>query len=162
MIDQLDAELDGFDTALAHIARTQPGCNARMRRYEIGWLTAVAIWAQFGDACRFAGARQAVRFTGLDITISEPDGKPRGHLARQGSPVLRWVLRQAAMRAARPGSPDHAYYLRSSSGWVASGPRCRCPQARPRGLHTLRDLGDQGMLPSPASHESTAVVRPAP
>ena len=34
-----------------------------------------------------AVARQAVRFTGLDITISESDGKrARGHLARQGSP----------------------------------------------------------------------------
>ena len=82
-----------------------------MRRYGIGWLTAVAIWAEFGDVRRFAGARQAVRFTGLDTTISESDGKrARGHLARQGSPVLRWALHEAAMRASRPGSPDHAYY----------------------------------------------------
>jgi len=72
----------------------------------------VAIWAEFGDARRFANSRQAVRFTGLDITISESDGKrARGHLARQGSPVLRWALHEAAMCAARPGSPDHAYYL---------------------------------------------------
>jgi hypothetical protein len=37
MIDQIDAELDGFDTALARIARAQPGCKALMRRYGIGW-----------------------------------------------------------------------------------------------------------------------------
>lgn len=37
MIDQIDAELDGFDTALARIARHQPGCKALMRRYGIGW-----------------------------------------------------------------------------------------------------------------------------
>jgi len=112
MIDQIDAELDGFDTALARIARAQPGCKALMRRYGIGWLTAVAIWAEFGDVRRFANARQAVRFTGLDITISESDSKrARGHLARQGSPVLRWALHEAAMCAARPGFPDHAYWL---------------------------------------------------
>ena len=72
----------------------------------------MAIWAEFGDVRRFANARQAVRFTGLDITIAESDGKrARGHLARQGSPVLRWALHEAAMCAARPSSPDHAYYL---------------------------------------------------
>jgi len=72
----------------------------------------VAIWAELDDVRRFANARQAVRFTGLDITVSESAGKrARGHLARQGSPVLRWALHEAAMCAARPSSPDHAYYL---------------------------------------------------
>jgi transposase len=100
IIDHLDTELDLLDTHLAHIARSQAGCRALMGRYGIGWLTAVAIWAEFGDVRRFTNSRQAVRFTGLDITISESDGKrARGHLARQGSPVLRWALHEAAMCA---------------------------------------------------------------
>ena len=37
MIDHLDAELDTLDTTLARIARAQPGCQARLRRYRIGW-----------------------------------------------------------------------------------------------------------------------------
>jgi len=66
----------------------------------------VAIWAEFGDVRRFANSRQAVRFCGLDITITESDGKgARGHLAPQGSPVLRWALHEAAMCAARPLPP---------------------------------------------------------
>jgi transposase len=85
MLDCIDTELDLLDTTLAHIARTQPGCKALMGRYGIGWLTEVAICAEFGDVLRFATSRQAVRFTGLDITITESDGKrARGHLARQG------------------------------------------------------------------------------
>src|SRR5919198_1510419 len=121
MIDHLDEELDALDAQLARIARRQPGRIALMGRYGIGWLTAVAIWAEFGDVRRFANARQAVRFTGLDVTISESDGRrARGHLARQGSPVLRWALHEAAMCAARPTAPHPAYYLpttsRSSSG----------------------------------------------
>ena len=67
-IDFLDTELDQLDATLAHIARRQPGCQALMGRYGIGWLTAVSIWANFGDDRRFANSRQAVRFTGLDIT----------------------------------------------------------------------------------------------
>src|SRR5919201_6096792 len=66
MIDHLDTELDLLDTQLAGIARAQPGCKALQRRYGIGWLTAVTIWAEFGDVRRFANSRQAVRFTGLD------------------------------------------------------------------------------------------------
>jgi transposase len=128
MIDHLEGELDRLDTDLARIARGQPGCQALQRRYGI----AVSIWAEVGDVRRFANSRQAVRFGGLDITISESGGKrARGHLARQGSPVLRWALHEAAMCAARPGSPDHASYLQVKQRLVASGPGCRWPASWP-------------------------------
>jgi len=150
MIDHLEVELDTLDTQLARIARHQPGCTALMGRYGIGWLTAVAIWAEFGDVRRFANSRQAVRFTGLDITISESDGKrARGHLARQGSPVLRWALHEAAMCAARPSSPDHAYYLQVKQR--LGGKRAALSVARKlarEAYHTLRELGDQALVPA--------------
>jgi transposase len=155
MIDDIDTELDTLDAQLARIARTQPGCQVLMGRYGIGWLTAVAIWAEFGDVRRFANARQAVRFTGLDITISESDGRrARGHLARQGSPLLRWALHEAAMRAARPTSPDHAYNLAVKQR--LGGKRAALSVARKlarEAYHTLRDLGDQALTPVPAEAE---------
>ncbi len=150
MIDHLDTELDLLDTELARIARAQPGCKALQRRYGIGRLTAVAIWAEFGDVRRFANARQAVRFTGLDITVAESDGKrARGHLARQGSPVLRWALHEAAICAARPGSPDHAYYLEVKQR--LGGKRAALSVARKlarEAYHILRELGDQALVPA--------------
>jgi transposase len=150
MIDQLEVELDLLDTQLARIARGQPGCQALQRRYGVGWLTAVAIWAEFGDVRRFANSRQAVRFTGLDITIAESDGKrARGHLARQGSPVLRWALHEAAMCAARPSSPDHPYYLQVKQR--LGGKRAALSVARKlarEAYHTLRELGDQALAPA--------------
>jgi transposase len=152
MIDDIDTELDLLDAKLARIARAQPGCTALMGRYGIGWLTAVAIWAEFGDVRRFANARQAVRFTGLDITISASDSRrARGHLARQGSPVLRWALHEAAVCAARPTSPDHAYYLAVKQR--LGGKRAALSVARKlarEAYHTLRDLGDQALIPVPA------------
>jgi transposase len=150
MIDHLDTELDLLDGELARIARAQPGCKALMGRYGIGWLTAVAIWAEFGDVRRFANSRQAVRFTGLDITITESDGKRAlGHLARQGSPVLRWALHEAAMCAARPSSPDHAYYLQVKQR--LGGKRAALSVARKlarEAYHTLRELGDRALVPA--------------
>ena len=150
MIDHIDSELDTLDTQLARIARRQPGCKALMRRYGIGWLTAVTIWAEFGDVRRFANSRQAVRFTGLDITVSESASKrARGHLARQGSPVLRWALHEAAMGAARPTSPDHGYYLAVKHR--LGGKRAALSVARKlarEAYHTLRGLGDQALVPA--------------
>jgi transposase len=149
-IDHLDEELDRLDTQLTRTARAQPGCQALQRRYGIGRLTAVAIWAEFGDVRRFANARQAVRFTGLDVTISESDGKrARGHLARQGSPVLRWALHEAATCAARPASPDHAYYLKVKQR--LGGKRAALSVARKlarEAYHTLHELGDQALVPA--------------
>ena len=152
MIDHLDEELGALDTRLARIARRQPGCTALMGRYGIGWLTAVAIWAEFGDVRRFANARQAVRFTGLDITIAESDGRrARGHLARQGSPVLRWALHEAAVCAARPTSPDHAYYLKVKQRLGAKRAALSVARKLAReAYHTLRDLGDQALAPAEA------------
>src|SRR5215211_5612759 len=150
LIDRLEVELDLLDTQLAGIARAQPGCQALMGRYGIGWLTAVAIWAEFGDVRRFANSRQAVRFCGLDITITESDGKrARGHLARQGSPVLRWALHEAAMCAARPSSPDHSYYLqvRQRLGGKQAALSVARKLAR-EAYHTLRELGDQALVPA--------------
>jgi transposase len=110
----------------------------------------VSIWAEFGDVRRFANSRQAVRLCGLDITIAESDGKPaRGHLARQGSPVLRWALYEAAMCAARPSSPDHPYYLQVRQR--LGGKRAALSVARKlarEAYHTLRELGDQALVPA--------------
>jgi transposase len=99
---------------------------------------------------RFANARQAVRFTGLDSTISESDSKrARGHLARQGSPVLRWALHEAAMCAARPGSPDHASSLAITQR--LGGKRAALSLAHKlthQAYHPLHDLGDQALVPA--------------
>ena len=89
----------------------QPGCQALQRHYGIGPLLAVAIWEELGDCQRFTSSDDAVRHAGLDVTVWSSDGKrTRGHLAKQGPPVLRWALYEAAVYAARPTSPDHAYY----------------------------------------------------
>jgi hypothetical protein len=66
----------------------------------------------WGDPPRFSSSRRAVRHTGMDVTVDSSDGKRTpGRLARQSPPVLRWALFEAAECAARPSSPDDAYYL---------------------------------------------------
>jgi transposase len=148
-LDHLDAELDRLRAELVSVARRQPGCRALDALYGIGPVTAVAIWAELGDPQRFSSSRQAVRHTGLDVTVYSSDGKRTpGHLARQGPPVLRWALFEAAKCAARPASPDHAYYLQVKQR--LGGNRATLAVARKltrRCYHTLRALGAQAYAP---------------
>jgi len=110
-IDRLTGELDPLRRQLDLLSRRQPGCRAlRATQYGVGAVTSVAIWAGLGDVRRFASSDDVIRHTGLDITVCSSDGKrPAGHLARQGPPLLRWALYEAAKCAAKPASPDHGY-----------------------------------------------------
>jgi transposase len=148
MIDHLTEELDPIERQLLHFARRQAGCRALVQQhYGIGPFTAVAIVSEHGDARRFSSSRQAVRHSGLDVTVHQSDTKrARGRLSRQGPPVLRWALYEAAMCAARPTSPDLAYYLETSARIGKN--RARLAVARKlmrRAHHTLRQLGEQAL-----------------
>jgi transposase len=149
-IDHLDAELGPIDQWLRTLARRQPGCRALIAaHYGIGAITAPTILAELGDARRFAGGDQVVRATGLDITVYASDSKRSpGHLSRQGPEVLRWALFEAAKAAARPSSPDYAYYQQVKAG--QGGNRATLAVARKlarRVRHTLVSLGEVALVP---------------
>jgi transposase len=148
MLDGFDSQLKPLSAQLVGLAKTQPGCRAlEGELYGVGWLTAVAMVAELGDCRRFHSADQAVRASGLDITVYESNGRrPGGHLARQGPQVLRWALFEAAQCAARQSSPDHAYYVRvrdriDHNRACLSVARKLCRRA----CHILKDLGDAAM-----------------
>jgi hypothetical protein len=51
-------------------------------------LTSVTILAELGDTRRFENSRDAVRYSGLDITVHQSDQRRSpGHLSRQGPPA---------------------------------------------------------------------------
>jgi transposase len=150
-IERLAAEMAPLREQLARLAAKQPGCHAlRQAHYGVGALTSVAIWAELGDCRRFRSSDDAVRHTGLDITVYASDGKrTKGHLARQGPAVLRWALYEAAVYAARASSPDHAYFQRVKQR--LDGQRALLSVARKlarRCYHTLRGLGDRALQPA--------------
>ena len=144
VIDTLDVEIDRLRQQLRSFAARQPGCLALQGEYGIGKLTSVVVWCELGDTRRFSSSADAVRHTGLDVTIYSSDGKRgRAHLARQGPPLLRWALYEAAMCASRPSSPDHAYF-EQVAGRLGKK-RAALSVARKltrRCHHRLRALGD--------------------
>jgi transposase len=150
-IQRLSGEMAPLREQLADLSARQVGCRAlRETHYGVGALTSVAIWAELGDCRRFGSSDDAVRHTGLDITVYASDGKrTKGHLARQGPAVLRWALYEAAVFAGRASSPDHAYFRQVKQR--LDGQRALLSVARKlarRCYHTLRGLGDRAFAPA--------------
>jgi transposase len=150
-IQRLTEEMAPLRAQLADLSARQVGCRAlRETHYGVGALTSVAIWAELGDCRRFRSSDDAVRHTGLDITVYASDGKrTKGHLARQGPAVLRWALYEAAVFAGRASSPDHAYFRQVKQR--LDGQRALLSVARKlarRCYHTLRGLGDRAFAPA--------------
>jgi transposase len=150
MIDAHDAQLTPLDAELRGYAERQRGCRALMRHYGIGPLTSITILAELGDARRFSSSREAVRYSGLDITVHQSDARRTpGRLSRQGPSALRWALFEAAQCARRSGSPDHDYYRETAAR--LGGNRACLAVARKllkRSYHTLRELGEEALQPA--------------
>jgi transposase len=152
-MDDLEAELAPVHAQIVAFARRQIGCQALAGElFGVGPLVAAIVWAFLGDARRFSSSAQAVRHTGLDITVYSSDGKRTpGHLSHQGPSILRWALFEAGHHGSRASSPDHRYYTDVASRIDAN--RAALSVARKltrRAHHILRRLGDQAYAPVPA------------
>jgi len=150
-IDRLTGELEPLRRQLDMISRRQPGCRAlRATQFGVGAVTSVAIWAELGDVRRFGNSDDVIRHTGLDITVHSSDGKrSAGRLSRQGPPLLRWALYEAAKCAARPAAPDYPYYAATRerrTGGLATLSVAR--KLVRRCYHTLRELGEEALAPA--------------
>jgi transposase len=68
------------------------------------------ILAEIGDIARFPNARKLASWAGLTPTVRGSDLSVRhGHISKQGSAWLRWVLNQAAQTAKRSPEFSAAY-----------------------------------------------------
>jgi transposase len=112
MIDATDTEAQPLKRDLQRFGVRQPACRALVdAQYGIGGLIAVAVWSELGDCRRFSRSEQAVRHTGLDVTVDASDRRRAGgYLSRQGPETLRWALYEAAKNSSHHRSPDHDYY----------------------------------------------------
>jgi len=84
---------------------TLPGVNA---------VTAVAFMAAVGDIARFATPRQLVSYLGLNPTVRQSGNEParHGRISKQGAPLARHALVEAAWHAGRSAGPLRAFWQR--------------------------------------------------
>jgi transposase len=107
VIDGLAPVIDRIDGELRLHARADPRVKVLTTLPGVGQFTALVMLAEIGDITRFGSARKLASWAGLTPTVRGSDRTVRhGHISKQSSAWLRWVLNQAAQTAKR--SPEFA------------------------------------------------------
>jgi len=107
VIDGLAPAIDRIDGELRARAKADPRVKTLTTLPGVGQFTALVMVAEIGDISRFPSARKLASWAGLTPTVRGSDRTVRhGHISKQGSAWLRWVLNQAAQTAKR--SPEFA------------------------------------------------------
>jgi transposase len=102
LIDALQDRIDRLDWEIRQRARSDPRVKVLTQLPGVGPFTALVILAEVGDISRFASARQLASWAGLTPTVRGSDRVAHyGHISKQGSVWLRWVLCEAAQTAKR-------------------------------------------------------------
>lgn len=90
-----------------------PQVEALLELYGVGLFTALMVVAEFGEVERFGSAKQAAAYTGLTTRVFQSGETRRtGHISKQGSPWLRWVLVEAAMKLVKKDEKLANFYQR--------------------------------------------------
>jgi len=118
--DELLARLDHFaeqlitlDRMLESVATQFPEHEVLTDLYGIGPYSALLIVGEIGEPGRFRDKRKVGAYAGLTARVNQSGGHCyTGHITRQGSPWLRWILVQAAMKLVRRDRQLGQFYQR--------------------------------------------------
>jgi transposase len=112
-LDHYDQELGKLDEALVRHAEQFPEVGALTGIHGIGLYSALLIIAELGEVDRFRSPRQIGAYAGLTARVHQSGSHDyHGHITRQGSHWLRWVLVQVAMKAPRKDAKLRSFYTR--------------------------------------------------
>ena len=124
LIDALESVIGRLDTEVRSHARSDPRVKVLTQLPGVGPFTALVLLAEIGDITRFASARKLASWAGLTPTVRGSDRTVRhGHISKQGSAWVRWILCEAAQKAKR-----HLTSPPATRRWPAAA----APRSRPR------------------------------
>ncbi|MFI9325081.1 IS110 family transposase [Kitasatospora aureofaciens] len=144
VMDALQPQIDALDRDLAACARGDPRVAALRELPGVGLLTALAVVAEVGDITRFPSARKLASWAGLTPTVRNSDRTVHhGHISKQGSPWLRWIMCEAAQTAKRHPSfaPAYQEMARRRGKKIATTAVAR--KLLTHAYHVLRDLHER-------------------
>jgi transposase len=105
-VDKTQERIDEFanDEPHAKLIQTHPG---------VGVYASLMIVAEIGDIRRFSSSKKLVSFAGLNPAVYQSGEKCyKGHISKQGSKKLRWILVQCANVAAQHDKRLKSFYMR--------------------------------------------------
>lgn len=115
-LDQLQAEIAALDRRVEQEARQRPGASRLMTHPGVGPVTALAMVLTLGQAERFESGKQVASYFGLIPSEWSSGGRQKlGHISKQGSSFLRFLLVEAGQSAARGDAELGRFYRRLSA-----------------------------------------------
>jgi transposase len=102
LLDRMNPTIEELTFAAAREAKKRPEALRLMTHPGVGPLTALAFVLIIGTPERFGCAKQICNYVGLIPCEDSSGGRQRlGHITKQGSSLLRFLLVEAAQAAAR-------------------------------------------------------------
>jgi transposase len=116
-IDTLNRQLRRIEQELNRQARRTPAVALLRTIPGVGARTAEAVAAFVDDPHRFPNAKAVGRYFGLVPGQDQSGERNRlGHITREGAPVVRWLLAEAAWQARRRSPTVRSYFERVQRG----------------------------------------------
>lgn len=113
LVDQLDREVQLLQQQLHQVAKQDADVRYLMTIPGIGAFTALVLKAEIGDIHRFPDKKSLYNYAGLVPVIRQSaEHKRSGGITHAGSRLLRWVMSEAAMTAARYSPAASAWFTR--------------------------------------------------
>jgi len=102
LLDRLNPTIAELSRAIAQEAEKRPEAQRLMTHPGVGALTALAFVLIIGEAERFGCGKQVASYLGL-VPLEESSGNRRrlGHITKQGSSMMRFLLVEAAQVTVR-------------------------------------------------------------
>jgi transposase len=112
-LDYLDEQIRQLSQKVAGEAEKREAARLLMTHPGVGPQTALAFVLTMGEVSRFANAKKVASYVGLIPAEYSSGGKQRlGRISKQGSPLLRFLLVEAAQSAARYDAELKRMYVR--------------------------------------------------
>lgn len=112
-LDYLDEQIRQLNQRVAEEAGKRAGARLLMTHPGVGVQTALAFVLTIGPVERFENAKKVASYVGLIPSEYSSGGKQRlGRISKQGSPLLRFLLVEAAQSASRYDPELKRMYVR--------------------------------------------------
>jgi transposase len=102
LLDQLESQITELDRAVLEEAERREDAVLLMTHPGIGPDTSLAFVLTIGSVTRFCCSRKLVSYLGLNPSEESSGGRRRtGAISKQGNTMVRWLLVEAAQKAAQ-------------------------------------------------------------
>lgn len=106
-------EIKQVESRMQELRPDYPQLEALTELYGFGLYSAMVVVAELGDVERFRRAKQVAAYAGLTSRVHQSgEHCYRGHISKQGSPWLRWIMVEAAMKLVRKDVALANFYQR--------------------------------------------------